>query len=148
MIQRLLQSYWRMSRPMTLGAQGCILTPDNKVLLIKHSYRAGWHFPGGGIEKRESALEALRRELFEEANVECTATPELFGIYSNFEFFPGDHIILFVVRNWSQPSPPKPNREITHHGFFAMDELPADIHKPTARRLAEILDGKAIVETW
>lgn len=148
MIQRFLQSYWRMTRPMTLGAQGCVLTADSKVLLVKHSYRPGWHFPGGGIEKRETALIALTRELDEEANVLLKAPPELHGIFANFQAFPGDHIVLFVVRNWHQPAPPTPNREIVDHGFFSKDQLPDDIHRPTARRISEILDGADIAETW
>ncbi|MEO1207664.1 MAG: NUDIX domain-containing protein [Pseudomonadota bacterium] len=148
MIQRLLQIYWRLTRPTTLGAQGCVLTPDNEILLVKHSYRPGWHFPGGGIEKRETALTALTRELIEEANVHMSAPPQLHGIYSNFAFFPGDHIVLYVIREWHQPHPPVPDREIIDHGFFSKDRLPDDIHQPTARRISEILDGTDIAVTW
>lgn len=147
MIKHLLQSYWRLSRSLTLGAQGCVLTAD-KVLLVKHSYRPGWHFPGGGVEKGETALSALSRELEEEARVIMTARPQIHGIFSNFRAFPGDHIVVFIVRDWQQPEPPVANREIIDHGLFPIDALPSDINPPTQRRLNEILKANPIADTW
>jgi 8-oxo-dGTP pyrophosphatase MutT (NUDIX family) len=148
LLTRALQRYWRLSRGQTLGAQGVVLDGQGRVLLIKHTYRPGWHFPGGGVERKESAVEALRRELREEAGVLLTGEPELFGFYANFRSFPGDHIALYLVRDWEQPQPPQPNYEIAGHGFFAADELPGDIHDATARRLRELLDGARRSHTW
>ncbi len=148
LVTKTLQYYWRTTRGLTLGAQGCVLTEDNQVLLIKHTYRPGWHFPGGGVEKNETIRSALERELQEEANIDLTAPPELFGIFANFKFFPGDHIALFTIRHWQQPSPPKPNHEISDHGFFAPDALPNDIHPPTRARIEEIIAGAPPSEAW
>ena len=148
LITKTLQIYWRATRALTLGAQGCVITDNNRILLIKHTYRPGWHFPGGGVEKNETINSALERELREEANVVLTAEPELFGIYANHQAFPGDHIALFTVRGWHQPEPPKPNREISAHGFFTVDELPDDINPPTAARIDEILNGKPPSLAW
>ncbi|MDX2258746.1 MAG: NUDIX domain-containing protein [Hyphomicrobiaceae bacterium] len=147
-IARMMQAYWRMTRSLTLGAQGCILDGEGRVLLIRHTYRPGWHFPGGGVERGEATLTALTRELDEEAGVELTGPPRLFGIYTNFRVFPGDHIALFVVREFVQPVAPVPTREIAEHGFFARDRLPEGTITPVRSRLAEILDGKAVSATW
>ncbi len=145
-----IQSYWRFSRGLTMGAQGCVIRSDGHVLLIQHTYRPGWFFPGGGVEKDETVWEALERELWEEACVKLSPNqpPELFGVYANHQRFAGDHVVLFVVRDWTQPVPPKPDKEIAAHQFVDPGKLPHDIHAPTAARISEIFFGAAPSRDW
>ncbi|MFT5508030.1 MAG: 8-oxo-dGTP pyrophosphatase MutT (NUDIX family) [Hyphomicrobiaceae bacterium] len=147
-IAKTLQFYWRRTRGLTMGAQGMILRPDNHVLLIRHTYRPGWHFPGGGVERNETIETALTRELHEEAGVEITSSPELFGLYANFKAFPSDHIAFFVIRSWTQPAVPKPNQEIAEQRFVAPDDLPAGTVSPVRRRLDEVLRSVERIEHW
>ena len=148
LVTRGLQRYWRVSRGLTLGAQGCVLDSANRILLIRHTYRPGWHFPGGGVEKNESVETALIRELDEEAGVIVQGRPQLFGLYANSRLFPGDHIALYVVRSWQQPRIPAPNREIAEQGFFTSDTLPEAINQPTRERINEILGASAPALVW
>ena len=56
---------------------------DGKILLIR-SPRRGWEFPGGQVEEGENLIEALQREIQEEAGV-TTSIGALVGVYSNIQ---------------------------------------------------------------
>lgn len=131
-----------------MGAQGAVIDADNRILLVRHTYRPGWHFPGGGVEKNETVLDALTRELREETGVIIEGSPELLGIYANFKHFPSDHVVVYIVRNWQRPHIPSPNREIAEHAFFDTSNLPDEIYGPTHRRIGEILHGTPRAAMW
>lgn len=147
-IRRLLHFYWRWSRPATLGARAVVVDGQGRVFLIKHSYVSGWHLPGGGVETGETMLTALTRELVEEGNIALTAPPRLHAIYFNRRASRRDHVALYIVRDFHQPAPPKPNHEIVEHGFFAIDALPQDTTRATRARIAEVFGAAAVSELW
>src|SRR6516225_10936998 len=120
LIHVLFHVYWRFTRGLTVGVRGLVLDGEGRVFLVKHSYVAGWHLPGGGVETEETLLTALARELREEGNIELTEPPVLHAIYFNRRMSPRDHVALYVVPSYRQASPPRPNSEIIAHGFFAI----------------------------
>jgi len=143
-----LRPYFRLTRGMTLGAQGVVIDSAERVLLIRHSYQPGWRFPGGGVEWRETLAEALARELREETGVEIGERPQLHGIFGNFTALPSDHVALFVVRDWEQPQAFAPNREIAAQDFFPRNALPEDAVRPVRQRLNEIFAGAELSAHW
>lgn len=146
--QRAMQTYWRWTRGLTIGAQGCVFDAQGRVLLVRHGYRPGWHFPGGGVDPNEYVGDALARELREEVGVVLEAAPRLVGIYGNFGIFPSDHVVLFEIRAWRQPTVPKPNHEILEHRFFDVAALPDGTVPAVGRRLDDIATGKVSSSAW
>jgi 8-oxo-dGTP pyrophosphatase MutT (NUDIX family) len=147
-LRRAFHLYWRMARGMTLGVRGVVLDGDDKVFLVRHSYVAGWHLPGGGVEVGETFLEALRRELMEEGRIELTGAPVLHGLFFNGHVSRRDHVAVYVVRQFRQDRLPKPNHEIVECGFYAAGALPAETTRGTRLRIAEVLEGAAPIATW
>ena len=147
-IRRVLHLYWRFARGLTIGVRAVVLDAQGRVFLVKHSYIAGWHLPGGGVEPGETLTVALARELREEGNIELIDSPHFFAIYFNRRVSRRDHVALYVVRSFRQLAPPKPNREIVDHGFFAFDALPKDTSRATRERIVEALNGRQPAELW
>ena len=137
---------------MTLGAQGVVVRDSgagtHEVLMVRHGYRPGWHFPGGGVEWNETLDTALRRELLEETGVVIGKPPRLHGIFANFKAFPGDHVSVFVIEDWSQPNEPALNLEIKERGWFAVDSLPEGTSKGAKLRVKELFFGAPVSPYW
>jgi 8-oxo-dGTP pyrophosphatase MutT (NUDIX family) len=138
----------RLTRPMTLGVRGLVLDANGRVFLVRHSYVAGWHLPGGGVEPGETAIESLRRELQEEGNIEVDETPALLGVFFNARHSRRDHVLVYVVRAFRQSRPPGKNWEIVETGFFPIDDAPAGTTGATLARLAELAGTQPMSERW
>lgn len=133
---------------MTLGVRAIVLDEAGRVLLVRHTYTEGWHFPGGGVEIGETVHQTLVKELAEEAGVMLTAPPVLHGICFNQAMGRRDHVAVFVVRAFTWGGPPPPNAEIAQADFFALDRLPEGVTASTRARLLELADGRSAGAFW
>ena len=148
LVLRAFHWWFVLSRPMTLGVRAIVLDAENRVLLVRHTYVPGWHFPGGGVERGETLLASLARELAEEGNIVADEEPRLHGVFFNQAASPRDHVAVYIVRRFRQTGPHIPDREIAEARFFARNALPDGAGRATRARLAEVLDGAAIAPIW
>ena len=135
---RVLHLYFRLVRGMTLGVRGAVFDERGRVFLVRHTYTPGWHLPGGGVEVGETLLEALAKELREEACIRLTGEPVLYGVFLNRGLSRRDHVAVLVVRKFAVESVKQRDREIAEAGWFAVEALPEGTTAGTRRRLEEI----------
>ncbi|MDF1609721.1 NUDIX domain-containing protein [Hoeflea sp. YIM 152468] len=147
LVTRVLHVWFALSRGMTLGVRAAAFDAAGRVFLVRHSYVPGWHMPGGGVERGETLMQALIKELREEGNLDIDGTAELFAVYFNARTSRRDHVAFY--RCTVRQSAPKPaDREIVESGFFPVDALPDGVTAATRRRLAELAGDAAISDRW
>jgi ADP-ribose pyrophosphatase YjhB (NUDIX family) len=139
--------WFRLARGLTLGVRGMVVDGEGRVLLIEHTYVPGWHMPGGGVERGETAETAVRRELLEEAGIVLTRPPTLLSVHDNNANHRGDHVLVFLCRDWEQVEATS-RGEIHAVGWFAPDALPDGATKGTRARIREALEGGALDPLW
>ena len=143
----LVYAWFRMSRGLTLGVRGLVTDAEGRVLLVEHTYVPGWYLPGGGVERGESAEDALRRELQEEAGVTPLGRPRLVSVHDNGARHPRDHVLLYRCDAW-EPCPARQGAEIHAVAWFHPNDLPADTTPATRARIREVLGGDEADLRW
>lgn len=134
--------------PLTIGVRIIVRDGDDRVLLVRHTYAPGWHFPGGAVDRRETAADAAVRELREEALIEATSPPRLIGVYLSTVQLKSDHIVLFEAGAWRQTEGKKRAMEIAEAAFFPVRDLPKGTTGGTRRRIAELLGEAEASTAW
>jgi ADP-ribose pyrophosphatase YjhB (NUDIX family) len=145
---RLLHLGVLVLRPKTLGVRGIVINANDEILLVRHGYISGWHFPGGGVEVGETFVQSLTRELEEEARITIEAPPVLHGLFFNTQVSQRDHVAAYVVRNFRILGERKPDWEIREARFFPRFALPEGTTRATRARLAEIFDSAPVSDLW
>lgn len=104
----------------TLAAGVLLFDEDDRVLLVDPTYKPGWEFPGGVVERGEPPARAGMREVAEELGIELAAVPRL------------------LLVDWEPPRPP---------GFGGL-RLLFDGGLLPAVRAAELLLPAAELRDW
>ena len=143
----LAPTWLRWARGMTLGSRTAVIDAKGCFMLVKQTYTPGWIFPGGGVERGETCVEAARREVEEEAAIFASGAFQLLGMFSNDKRMRGDHLAFFVLREFEK-RPFTPNMEIADARFFSPDDLPERMESGTLRRIRELTQNLPHSEYW
>lgn len=148
LFSRVLHAYFLLTRGLTLGVRAVVRSEDGKFLLVRHTYTPGWHFPGGGVEKGETTLRAVAKELRQETRLKLTGTPILHGVFHNNTVNQRDHVLVYLCNTTGTLPDKSPSAEIAEIGYFDFHCLPEGIDPGTLRRMREIAEGAEPSEVW
>jgi ADP-ribose pyrophosphatase YjhB (NUDIX family) len=143
--------YWRLFRPRTLGVCAVVQDPGGRVVLVRQTYRSGWHFPGGGVRKFETFTDALARELKEEIGLTSYSVERLLGVYENRSEGKDDRVVVFHLTVTAEEAAEARRAdpfEIGEMCWFAPNDLPADVTPATARRIRDLSSKAACFGAW
>ena len=146
---QLFRIWFRLSRPMTLGARVVVENAAGQVLLVRHTYTKGLNFPGGGIARGETAYESMIRELEEEGGIRVTGDAVLIGVFSNHRNMRNDHVLLYRIsaERWEMVRDPI-GAEISELVWCDPNDPPSDTTPGTRRRLSEMIAKLPAAQHW
>ena len=113
--------WWRLRPTAHRGALVAVRV-DEKLLLIRNSYRRGWTFPGGGIEPGETSRAAAARELREELGLTVAIEGPAFVVTGRWEGRP-DTVDIFDLVLPAAPVLRLDYREVIDARFVTPSEL-------------------------
>ncbi len=124
------------------------LKVNSTVLMVEHfkEGKAYWLLPGGGVNLGESAKTALKRELKEELNLDCSVNDLLFVVesYNNR----GDHIIqpTYLIETGDiDLLAPGADKRVKDFAFLDQDKIASCVIYPDIKQeLKEYLVSKKI----
>ena len=124
-----------LGRKTLLVAACALIDADGRILMAQRpagkDHAGGWEFPGGKVEANETPEQAIRRELYEELNVEpCESCLQPFS-FASFAY-PEFHLImpLFLCRQWDgfvRAKEGQATKWIWPDKLLTLDLVPADV---------------------
>lgn len=114
---RALLSYWFVVRPHHSGVYIAVWD-DDRILMIRNSYRTWTNLPCGGPRARETPVETAVRELREEVGIEVRAEAlREAGTFQSQREFRRDTSIVFELVLDEEPELKIDNREVVWARF-------------------------------
>jgi ADP-ribose pyrophosphatase YjhB (NUDIX family) len=129
--------WWRLARP---GHEGSLVAVyvGSALLLVRSSYRVGWHLPGGVVWRGETPEAAARRELAEEIGI-ITSSLLPAGITCGLWDGRRDRVHFFELRLTELPKLQLDNREVIAARLIP----PIELHSMVLTRPVAAFLGRA-----
>jgi len=134
-----------------VGGGVLILNSDGEALLMRRgksvrNESGWWSKPGGGVKFGEAVIEAMKREIKEELDIEIEMTGYLphtdHIIESENQHWAAFNFIAHIIKGEPRNMEPGKCDEIT---WFPLDDLPKKITQTTSEPIADYIAGKYIV---
>jgi ADP-ribose pyrophosphatase YjhB (NUDIX family) len=138
-IQRVRILVWSITKPDIDGAHGIAVTPAGAIVLVKMRYARGWHLPGGGRKKGESARDNVLRELREEIGMTGYSDVQLARTTQDVRDFRRDSASVFILWDVTY-QPAKWSLEIEEVMTADLAHLPVDISLRALGWIASVRD--------
>ncbi|WP_436773909.1 NUDIX hydrolase [Yinghuangia sp. YIM S09857] len=103
----------------SVSVAGVIVNGEGQVLLIRRRDNGRWEPPGGVLERHETIIDGLRREMREETGLEVEPLG-LTGVYKNMVL----GVVALVFRCQITGGHLKPNGEVMGFRWASIDDLP------------------------
>ena len=105
-------------------------------------------FSWRGVEKGQTAEQALRDELRQETGLQIVGNPIIHGLFYNNNVSKRDHVLAYYcdVQGGLEAKPT--SIEISEIGYFSSEDLPPDTDPGTVRRIREMVFGDERTEVW
>lgn len=137
-----------------LASRVILIDQDKRVLYLRalepKTGHAFWVMPGGGLEPNESFEDAARREAFEESGCSFSLGPYVWfrrhkSVWNGRPFDQYERFFVALTPD-SNCSPSNPDRYVSGHRWWSLDELQASNDEFAPRNIrniiAPILEGE------
>ncbi len=130
---RALLSLWFFTRPTVYGVY-IAMWYDERLLVIKNSYKKRFTIPCGRIKRGEDLAEAAVRELYEEVGIKLEKDQlNLVGEYTGEFKYAADIGNFFEIGMTELPTFKVDNREVIWARFMTLDQISKLNLNPTVK---------------
>ena len=134
---RMLRAWWFLRRPHIQGVYVAVWC-DERILIIRNSYKHYSTVPGGGVNQGEPRDQAAARELREEVGLEVVPASLCLAMEDVLYFeHKHDHVTVYEL-DMAREGPPRiDGREVVTARYMTMEEALAIPLSPVVRQYLE-----------